>query len=164
MIDAPVVGLMIGAGSLSGSGTIGGNLSLAGGSATFDVVLAGLTAGTDYGSLVVNGNVTLGGDLDLSFANGFATIVTSSEMFDVMTLGSDDVLAGSFADVANGGRIETDDGSGSFLVTYGGGAPSANEIVLSNFQATVPEPPLAGALTTIGIFALMARRQRESAP
>ena len=49
------------------------------------------------------------------------------------------VLGGAFANVANGARLTTIDGSGSFVVNYGpASAFNPNQVVLSNFIAAGP--------------------------
>jgi hypothetical protein len=110
----------------------------------------------------------LGGDLDISFTNGFQTAITPSETFDILTVavgqneyGVPYSLSGSFLNVANGGRLETLDGWGSFQVNYGSGA-YANEIVLSDFEPPVPEPTFGCALIA-GSSLLLARRRRTAA-
>ena len=63
-------------------------------------------------------------------------------------MSSSTALAGAFANVANGQRLNTTDGAGSFVVSYGSAklnddATAANEVVLSDFQvnATVTAAP-----------------------
>ena len=88
--------------------------------------LGGLTQGSEYGFLNVNGTVALGGQLVLSFVNGFQNSVNGSDTFTVLS--SSFNFSGMFSNVASGTRLETSDGFGSFLVTYSG-----NNVVLSNF-------------------------------
>ena len=100
-----------------------GNVSLLG-SSQLVFNLGGLTQGSQYGFLNVNGTVTLGGQLVLSFVNGF--VAAQGDAFTV--LASTGPLSGMFANVASGGRLLTSDNSGTFLVNYSG-----NNIVLSDF-------------------------------
>ena len=97
--------------------------------------LGGLTQGTQYGYLNVTGNAALGGQLVLSFVNGFQA--TSNDSFTVLS--STASLTGSFANVASGARLNTTDQSGSFLVNYSG-----NSIVLSSFILSGGVSPAAG--------------------
>jgi len=152
-------GLNVGEGALSGSGTINGALTLDSDPSNLAFNIGGTAMGTGYDSLTVNGNVNLGGDLEISFVNGFQNLVTFSEQFEVLTTGSNDVISGSFLNVLNGGRLETTDGYGSFLVNYDVG--QANEIVLSDFEATVPEPA-SSAILCISFIALAGRRSRPN--
>jgi hypothetical protein len=72
-----------------------------------------------------------------------------------------DTLTGEFLNVIDGGRLETTDGLGSFLVNYGTGA-DANEIVLSDFEASaVPEPAMAGAFG-LGFIGLVRRKRKTN--
>src|SRR5439155_11287751 len=127
--------LLIAGGSLAGSGTIVGNVSnngtLAPGtsagaltvqgnlteltSSRLSIELGGFTQSTQYDFLPVTGAATLAGSLHVSFINGFQSSVTTSATFTVLTAGT---LAGAFANIANGARLTTDDGFGSFHVAY----------------------------------------------
>jgi hypothetical protein len=73
----------------------------------------------------------------LSFVNGFGGTVTGNDTFTL--LNSNAALAGTFANVASGGRLTTSDGSGSFVVNYNG-----NTIAIGGF-APVPGTPAAPA-------------------
>ena len=90
--------------------------------------LGGLTQGCRYGFLNVNGNVSLGGQLVVSFVNSF--VAAQGDSFTVLT--STSPLSGMFANVASGARLAASDNSGTFLVTYSG-----NNLVLSDFTAGV---------------------------
>ena len=112
--------------ALGGSGLmVTGNVSLLS-SSNLVFNLGGLTQGSQYGFMNVNGNVSLGGNLVVSFVNGF--LASQGDSFTVLS--STGPLSGMFANIASGGRLTTSDSSGSFLVTYGG-----NNIVLSDFMA-----------------------------
>ena len=52
-------------------------------------------------------------------------------------LTSDLPITGSFANVSSGARLNTSDGLGSFLVSYGSGTTSPNTVVLSDFIAII---------------------------
>jgi hypothetical protein len=142
----------VGEGTLSGSGTIDGNVVLQSDPSTlaFD-----LRSDGDFDTLAIDGNLTLAGNLDISLASGFDP--PPGDLFTVLTVNSQDTMTGSFEDVADGGRLLTTDGLGSFLVNYGSG-PYTNEIVLSDFEA-VPEPT-TGGLAVMTLAGLLARRRR----
>ena len=106
--------------------------------------LGGLTQGSEYGFLNVNGTVALGGQLVLSFVNGFQNLVTGSDIFTVVSASSN--FTGAFSNVASGTRLLTSDGFGTFVVTYSG-----SNVVLSNFIAGGLAPlSLAGSNSTTG--------------
>ncbi len=134
----------LGGSPLTGAGlNVTGNISLLSAS-TLTFQLGGLTQGTQYGSLNVNGTVALAGQLVLTFVNGFQNSVTGSDVFTV--LNSSSTLTGSFANVASGTRLTTSDGFGSFVVTYSG-----SDVVLSNFLGDVFAPwNFAGSNSTAG--------------
>ena len=106
--------------------------------------LGGLTQGSEYGFLNVNGTVALGGQLVLSFVNGFQNLVTGSDIFTVVSASSN--FTGAFSNVASGTRLLTSDGFGTFVVTYSG-----SNVVLSNFIAGGLAPlSFAGSNSTTG--------------
>ncbi len=112
--------------SLGGSGlSITGNVSLLSGSQLV-FHLGGLTQGSQYGFLNVNGSLILGGNLVVSFANGFQNSVANGNTFTLISTSGG--LTGAFANIVSGGRLNTSDGFGSFLVTYAGGT-----LLLTNF-------------------------------
>ena len=115
-------------GTLTGSGTINGNVNLLGGALTFQ--LGGTMAGTgtnNYDSISVDGLVALGGNLPLTFKNGFENTITASDKFTA--LNSNSPLNGSFANVTSGSRLDTTDGFGSFIVGYAGSTVSLTNFV-----------------------------------
>jgi hypothetical protein len=115
-------------GTLTGSGTIHANVNLSVNS-ILAFQLGGTMAGSgfnNYDSLSINGSFALAGNLNLTFKNDFANSVTGSDNFALLTSGSG--LTGSFSNVASGSRLDTTDGFGSFIVTYGSAGLS-----LSNF-------------------------------
>jgi hypothetical protein len=115
-------------GTLTGSGTITGNVNLLTGNA-LRFQLGGTMAGTganNYDSIMVNGLVALGGNLRLTFKSGFENTITASDQFTVLK--SSSPLSGSFANVASGSRLDTTDGFGSFIIRYAG-----SNVSLTNF-------------------------------
>ncbi len=99
---------------------------------SWEVTLAGLGAGIDYDQLTAANAATLGGDLSVELFSGY--LPDAADSFTILPAVS---LAGAFDNVANGGRLATVDGEGSFLVSYG---PVTNTVVLSDF-ATTPACP-----------------------
>ena len=126
------IGLSSGATEILSGGTIApsvsdgqmtlGGLSLASG-ATFK-----MGVGENLGSeLIVLGSAVFDGDLVVELLDAFVP-----EFSDAFTLLTADSLSGSFGNVADGGRIDTLGGEGSFLVSYSG---VTNDVVLSEFVA-----------------------------
>jgi hypothetical protein len=117
--------------ALGGSGlNVNGNVTLLN-TSNLSFQLGGITQGSQYSFLNVNGTVGLAGNLVLSFANGFQNSVTGANTFTILS--STAALSGTFANIASGDRLATSDLSGSFLVTYSG-----NSIVLSDFHLGLP--------------------------
>ena len=78
--------------------------------------------------------------IHFSEAPDFWTKLLGSETITLLT--ATDPNTGEFSDVANGARLETADGLGSFIVNYGPASPyGANNLVLSQGQS-VPEPSM----------------------
>jgi autotransporter-associated beta strand protein len=82
--------------------------------------------------LTVTNNASLNGNLVLENLNA-SVLPPSSATFTILSAGT---LSGSFANAPNGSRLDTIDGSGSFLVNYGSGSAfNPNHVVLSDFMA-----------------------------
>jgi len=96
--------------------------------ATLEIEIGGLGMGTEYDSLRVTGNALVDGELELALIDGFVPDV--ADVFTIFDAGN---LSGAFENIADGERLETAEGGGSFLVRYG--SPNPDQIVLSNFQA-----------------------------
>lgn len=81
--------------------------------------------------LTVAGSASIIGNLVLKNLNVGGT-PSPSETYAILTAAT---LTGSFANVANGQRLTTSDGSGSFVVNYGASSAfTPNQVVLSAFQ------------------------------
>lgn len=114
--------------------------------------LGGLTAGTGHDR--INGtSVTLNGSLSLRFAGGFQSNVTSADTLTLISAST--ALNGTFASLANGTRLTTSDGLGSFQINY-----LPNSLTISNFQA-IPEPSTYVLLGAGAFGVLMAQRRRR---
>ncbi|MFG6440162.1 autotransporter-associated beta strand repeat-containing protein [Pelomonas margarita] len=124
--------------------------------AQLSIELGGLLRGSGYDALNVGGSIDLGGDtlLRLSFIDGF--VATAGQQFQLIQ--ADGGLFGNFANVADGARLLTTDGSGSFLVQYGNG----QGLVISDFQAAAVPEPSTWALM-LGGAGLLAWRRRSRA-
>ncbi len=170
--------LEIQGGVLEGNGDIAGDVQLNGtlrpglsaGSLTMDELslgslaqlefeIGGLNSGTEFDFVDVDNDLSLGGNLNLSFLNGFESQISSDDTFTIMDSGA---LSGDFGNVANGGTLQVANSSGSFQVWYGTGSPfSSNSVVIGNFSA-VPEPS-GLAILFAGSLAFVARRRRRTA-
>jgi PEP-CTERM motif len=160
-ITGPAGGLNVGDGTLTGAGTILGNVALSAAS-TLEFQLRD---GADYDSLGIDvGGVSLAGNLEIALADGFTP--TSSDTFTVLRLGLElpphiGHLTGSFLNVADGGSLETTDGTGYFTVYYAD-SEYPNQIVLTDFQpGTIPEPTCIALLGVGSIGLTLRRRQRK---
>jgi hypothetical protein len=151
-------GLLINGGEVSGSGTITGSITNTAGTVsasdpgtpdivtingnytqgsggTFEDFLGGASAGNGlnfYGRLVVNGQVSLSGTLDLMLVNGFAP--TAGETFLLLT--STGTLSGSFSNLVL-------PAGGFWYLSYNNGCGAGNAgCVVVTFEnvAGTPEP------------------------
>jgi hypothetical protein len=145
-------------GSSPGTLTINGGLDLEP-DATMHMELGGRDSAL-YDLVNVSGGATLGGDLSIAFIFGFESSVAPSDVFTLLTAGGVIGLDGGFANVANGQRLMTADGLGSFLVHYGAASAfDPRSVMLSDYRAgAIPEPgSLALAMTGATLF---LRRRR----
>lgn len=89
-------------------------------------------------AVTVSGTLTLAGALDIQMANTFP--VASDAVFQIAHAGK---LTGAFSNGANGGRVPTTDGLGSFAVNYSGGT----DVTISNYQRTIAAAQLLNIST-----------------
>jgi hypothetical protein len=151
-------GDLIGTGTINGKAIVDGKMSFFGPSGRMDIngslallrdaridfELGGHRSGVDYDLVAVHklpglsdptlGRATLGGMLEVTLTGAFRSEIKSTDVFTILT--TDYTLNGAFADVASGDRLVTTDGAGSFRVNYRG-----DDVILSDFQGSVPEPP-----------------------
>jgi fibronectin-binding autotransporter adhesin len=131
-------GLNIGNGTMMGSAVISGDLNL-GPASSVILGIGTLIQSSINDSIGVDGNINLGGYLLIDFTNGFQSSINSSDSFTLMQNQDGQNMSGAFQNVASGGRVETADGLGSFLVTYGP-VPTfghfIDEVVVSDFETT----------------------------
>jgi hypothetical protein len=94
-----------------------------------------------YDVAVIEGPAHLGGLLTVELIGGFDQTVSDADTLPILEA---DLILGAFDNVANGQRLYTVDGAGSFAVHYGpGSALSSRHVVLADFQAG--SPPAASA-------------------
>ncbi len=99
--------------------------------------------GNDYGQLIVTGNVTLAGTLDVSLLNSFVPTVNDKYLI-IDNLGSNPVT-GNFAGLLSGQSFDV--GGYQFRITYTGG--DGNDVVLTLVQSNSPPVPSAGSSYSI---------------
>jgi len=118
-------------GRSAGSTTIMGNYTQQTGG-KLEIEIGGGFPGSTFDTVDVTGTALLDGGLQLKLINGF--LPNPSLTLKVLSATS---LSGVFTNVANGQRLTTVDGIGSFLVHYGpGSALPQNQIILTDFEFT----------------------------
>ena len=122
-----------------GTLTVNGGAFLQGNTGILEIELGGTTAGSGYDQLVINGNTTLGGTLNVFLINGFFPL--PGDVFTVVSTAG--TRTGEFANVGSGERLNTMDLKGSFIVDYSG-----KNVVLSSFGPPVGNGPLNLRLTS----------------
>jgi T5SS/PEP-CTERM-associated repeat protein len=92
------------------------------------VLAVDISAESNFGVLAVEQSALLGGSLQVSLKDGW--VPSTSDTFDIL---QSEEIQSAFANVANGQRLMTSDGLGSFVVNYGPGNPNPNHVILSAF-------------------------------
>jgi T5SS/PEP-CTERM-associated repeat protein len=120
--NGTVRGGVTNAGTIS-PGTSPGNINITGplvlsNSSNLRFELGGYIPATQHDVLNVTGNVAVAGNLNVTLTNNFIAALTNGASFTLLT--ATNPIAGSFANVANGGTLTTTDGYARFTVTYAG--------------------------------------------
>lgn len=112
--------------------------------ATITVPLSTASQAGAY-EFIIDGGTTplsLNGNLVIHFMGDYQNDVTSADSFTIIR--SPQPTIGAFDNIASGSRLDTADGRGSFLVTYGAGSTT---VTISAFQPS--PPPAAPRITAI---------------
>jgi hypothetical protein len=164
-LSAPTI--YVTGGTLAGGGVITGEVTNSGGAVvpegagrllsvvgdftqsggTMDINLAGFNPGVDYDVLSITGTATLGGTLDVDWANGF--IPQIGDQFTILTAPGG--VGGAFA------NLTSDDPGFTYIVDYG-----ANDNLVEITVDSVPEPGML-TLMALGSTTLLLRRRRQPA-
>ncbi|NQT52364.1 PEP-CTERM sorting domain-containing protein [bacterium] len=121
-----------------------------GAESTLLIEIDGITQGTEYDSLAVQGDAVLGGFLAVDMDLAFRGLAQSTDEFVFLSAGG--VLSGQFLNAPSGATLFSVDGSAQFTIYYGDGV-----VVLTNFAAA-PEPT---SLALLGLGALGLWRRRR---
>lgn len=134
-------------------GTLAFTSTLTLGSGAFTLVeISGTNPGTGYG-VITAPTINLDGTLYVRFGEGLETPISLSDSFTLLQAST--ALNGVFANVADGTRLMTFDGLGSFEVNY-----DALGVTLSAFQP-IPEPSTWLLLISGGGLLFLAERRRR---
>ncbi len=105
---------------------------------TLDIELGGQDPGTGYGQLLITGNATLDGTLDVSFLNGFVPSI--GETFDIVSAAN---LTGAFSSVQIDGPV-------TFDLNYTNGGLELQTL-------SVPEPATSALLLPLAALICLRR-------
>ena len=112
--------------------------------------LGGLTQGTEYDFLNVTGLISLDGSLDFFILDGFESVISPTDTFVIISGLS---VTGEFFGLSNGQQFLTADSKGFFNVQYG-----ADSVFLNGF--VIPEHGTYGLLMGLGMLAIVMMRRR----
>ena len=142
-----------------GSLAFGSVLTLDSGS-TLGIAIGGTTAGTTYSDGLVAGQLTLGGNLKVSRANGFNLAV--GQKFFILDDSGNSSVSGTFSNTTDGGTLYTDSNGDTFYVDYtdsAGDGSAGNDVSLT--VLTVPEPSVWALMSGAGLIVLTVLRRRH---
>ena len=134
--------LNISGGVLVPDGAVGGNLSV-GGNGRFHPTIGRFTD-----SILVQGSTSLGGTLEVELTGN--RFPANSEVITVLQ--GSGPITGTFSNAANGARIPTTDGGGSFVVVY-----ETNAVKLTQFELS----PAPAQLLNISTRAALSRTDND---
>ena len=105
---------------------------------TLTELIGGLTPGTGYGQIIVNGNVNLAGTLNVALINGF--VPSLGNQFTVIDNRGTAAVSGTFAGLPEGATVFA--GFYGFSISYVGG--DGNDVVLTTTIVNQPPTAVAG--------------------
>jgi len=111
--------------------TVGGVQFSANPAALFSVRLNGITAGSQYDRLNVNGAAYIAGNLNVSLGPGFTPAI--GDVFTIITKDGTDPVVGTFSGLKEGALFAT--GSTAFRFSYTGG--TGNDVTLTRIAARI---------------------------
>ena len=123
-----------------------------------DIEIGGGTTNNGFDTIGGLGTVTLGGELKLTQFNGYTP--SPSGAFVIVDSIFSNGITGSFSNVADGERLFTTDGSGSWLVQYGT-SHAHSDVVITDYRP-VPEPGTSALLGMLGAVLLSRHRNRAT--
>ncbi|QDU21299.1 PKD domain-containing protein [Urbifossiella limnaea] len=106
-------------------------------------LIGGLTPGTGYGQIVVNGNVSLAGTLSIVLTNGFSPHL--NDTFTIIDNRGSNSVVGTFSGLPEGATVKI--GSITYQISYQGG--TGNDVVLAVISVNAPPTANAGGPYTV---------------
>jgi virginiamycin B lyase len=97
---------------------------------TLNEQIGGLTAGTQYGQIIVNGNVNLAGSLQVVLISGF--VPTNLNQFTIIDNRGSNPVNGTFTNLPEGATVWDSTHTYRFTISYVGG--TGNDVVLTARQ------------------------------
>ncbi len=151
----------------TGKTTITGNFTQTSG--TFAIDLGGVTASTSFqdaastgkfDQVAVTGNASLGGNLSVSFVDGYLPILNNA--FKILDLTGTGSISSTFANAETTYKVTTGGNDYVFNVNYAGGTGNDVTLTLATITASsVPEPSTYAALAGLGILGFAVYRRRR---
>jgi hypothetical protein len=103
--------------------------------------IGGLIAGTQYGQIIVNGNVNLAGSLQVALINGF--IPVNGNKFIIIENQGSNPISGTFTNLAEGATVWDVTHTDCFTISYAGN--DGNDVVLTAQQTATTTTVAASA-------------------